>query len=139
MFNVQVHWTLNRRMCNGDLERYRILSYHAMSLGSKSDLMSINPTTHCPSSSSWQLQLASQHFILRTNHTCKGSENYKFAVHAVANTLGCAGGSPADFAAGSRTAHLRSAFRNAFFSNLIALFIRKNCDRDASMELSTDF
>jgi len=41
--------------------------------------------------------------------------------------------------AGSRTAHLTSAFRNAFFSRLISLFNGKNGDKDASMELSTDF
>ena len=97
----------------------------------------------CPSS--WQLQLAWQHFILQTNGKCKGSENYKFSVHVVAKTLGWAGGSQSYFAgckrtiAGSRTAHLTSAFRNAFFSRLISLFNGKNGDKDASMELSTDF
>ena len=86
----------------------------------------------CPSS--WQLQLAWQHFILQTNGKCKGSENYKFSVHVVAKTLDWAGGSQSYFAgckrtiAGSRTAHLTSAFRNAFFSRLISLFNGKNGD-----------
>ena len=70
-----------------------------MTLGSRSDWMSIHPTTNCPSSSSsWQLQLAWQHFILRTNRKCKGSENWNFAIHVLATTLDWAGRSPADFA-----------------------------------------
>ena len=127
-----------------------------MTLGSQSDLMSNNPTTSnqwwrhmlnhkhfVMRPSSWQLQLAWQHFILQTNGKCKGSENYKFSVHVVAKTLGWAGGSQSYFAGCKRNnswkPHCSSdvSIPECVLQQTDLAVQRKNCDRDASMECDT--
>ena len=127
-----------------------------MTLGSQSDLMSNNPTTSnqwwrhmlnhkhfVMRPSSWQLQLAWQHFILQTNGKCKGSENYKFSVHVVAKTLGWAGGSQSYFAGCKRNnswkPHCSSdvSVPECVLQQTDLAVQRKNCDRDASMECDT--
>ena len=93
--------------------------------------------------SSWQLQLAWQHFILQTNGKCKGSENYKFSVHVVAKTLSWAGGSQSYFAGCKRNnswkPHCSSdvSVPECVLQQTDLAVQRKNCDRDASMECDT--